>query len=291
MNIIEIQSLNLELNGKIVLKIDKVEFKSPGIYGIIGPNGSGKSTLLKVLSGIIENYSGNVSINGKNIKENRIECSSIMGSLIENPVFYSYSSPLEFMKYMIEMKAGRKEKSEEKTISLLAMVHIASKRNQMIGTLSTGELKRLGISSALAGNPGIILLDEPTENLDVIGKDLIVKILRETMLTGERIMIVTSHDSGFMEQICDEVIFLKEGVPIYSMALDHREKIEVHFLEINEAKKIPDKFNVIERGSDYIIIEGDPNPFINYVATNNIKIRNINKKSDLNDKYREIFDD
>ena len=291
MNIIKIQSLNLEFGRKGILKIDSVEFKSPRIYGIIGPNGSGKSTLLKVLCGIIENYSGNVSINGKNIKESRIECSSIMGSLIENPFFYPYSSPLEFMKYMIEMKTGRKEKSEENAMSLLAMIHIADKRNQMIRTLSTGELKRLGISSALAGNPGIILLDEPTENLDVIGKELIVKILRETMLTGNRIILVTSHDSGFMEQICDEVIFLKDGVPVYSMELDHKEKIKVHFLDINEARKIPDKFNVIERGSDYIIIEGDPNPFINYVATNNIKIRNFNKKSDLNDKYREIFDD
>ncbi len=286
---LEINTLDFMAGKKNILDLGRVEFSTPSIYGVVGPNGSGKSTLLKAICGIIENYSGNININGLSTKDSHSKIAEIMGSLIETPTFYPYSTPLQFLRYNIEMRTGKKITSVNDVNLLLEKVGLSLKGAQKTSTLSTGELKRLGIASAFAGDPFIVLLDEPTENLDPLGKEMIKEFLTEWAEKDDRMVILTSHDISFLEQVCKKVIFLKKGKIAGEMDIHGGKNITLFLESKEDSENIPMDFNIVKKGEGYVTIEGNITPFLKYAEGKNIIIKDIVRESPLKEKYMEIF--
>jgi ABC-2 type transport system ATP-binding protein len=289
-NSIKIDSLVVK-KGKIsILNIERLYMQSPGIFGIVGPNGAGKSTLLKVLSGTISDFSGKVRLNDLDMKRERLKAALLTGSIIENPSFYPYSTPHEFLIYATEMRLGRRMTDYSQARDALYRCGLKDKADLKIRNLSTGEAKRLGIAAAFAGDPKIVLLDEPSENLDIFGRKMLYDLVKESVRERDQLIVFTSHDLPFVESICSEIYFLKQGNIMDHIVSQSKETNTVLLAEDIPLSKL-DGLNIINIRDKEVEIDGDTSPFLTYALQKNIRILEIHKKNILLEKYVQIFSD
>jgi ABC-2 type transport system ATP-binding protein len=289
-NSIKIDSLVVKKGKVSILNVERMYMHSPGIFGIVGPNGAGKSTLLKVLSGTVSDFIGEVYLNDFDMKRERLRIASLTGSIIENPSFYPYSTTHEFLTYATEMRLGRRMLDYSQVRDILYRFGLKNKADLKIRNLSTGELKRLGIAAAFAGDPEIVLLDEPSENLDIFGREMLYKLAKESMQERDQLLVLTSHDLNFVENICSEIYFLKNGNIMDNIAAQAK---EINTILLAEDLPIPqlEGLNIINLKAREVEIEGDTTPFLTYAVQKNIRILEIHKKSILLEKYVQIFSD
>ncbi len=286
MTMIDVRGLSVRSGKRTILNMGNLQFHSKTVYGIVGPNGSGKSTFLKTLCGIIENYEGDIRVDGSEAKKFHKRNARIIGSLIENPSFYPYSTPSGFIKYQIEMRTGKKVESSAQVNEIINMIGLDEKKDEMIRRLSTGELKRLGIGSAICGNPKIILLDEPTDNLDQIGKEKVEQIVNELASEEDTIVMVASHDIQFVNAVCNEIIFLKKG----EVAFRYEKENDLTEVIVDGKCELLSNFpNKVEIEGNKITLRGNINDFMEFAVKNGIKIMEINRKNVLVENYKKIF--
>ncbi len=197
------------INKKTVLDIPELHI-SNSVVGVVGPNGSGKSTLLKIISGCIEEYLGSSFVDGLNIVENHKNCVRKIGALIENPQLYSYVNSYDMLQIAYKLRNGKNGNDVEIENSL-NQVSLSSKKDVQIRDLSSGEKKRLSIGLALVGSPDIIILDEPTNNMDSEGVSIFQRLINCLREDSNRLIIITSHELDIIGKICDRLIFLING--------------------------------------------------------------------------------
>ncbi len=143
-----------------------------GVFGLVGPNGAGKTTLLRVLLGLIRANSGDVKVFGYDCYKNSLQIRRNVGVLHERPSYPQSLTTLEYLNIVLDIYDGDKTPEE-----LLELVGLPNAQSRQIGNLSAGMHQRLGIAQALAGNPKLVFLDEPTSNLDVAGRDEIIQLI------------------------------------------------------------------------------------------------------------------
>lgn len=180
-----------------------------GVYGLLGTNGAGKTTLLNLFMGIIKGESGEIYIDGKNIRQMGAEFLGYIGYLPQYPQFYRDFSVQEFLRYMCVLKDIPKADGEVRIRSLLETVNLTEAASKKVGALSGGMRQRLGIAQAMLSDPGILILDEPTAGLDprerIRFRNLISKF------SEDRIVILATHIVPDIEFIANKIILLHEG--------------------------------------------------------------------------------
>ena len=132
-----------------------------GIYGLLGPNGAGKSTLMNVITGNIQPSSGNITWNGKDIKQLKSEYRSILGYAPQQQGLYDSFSGRRFLSYMAALKGISKKEMPDEITRALSYVNMTEKADKAIGTYSGGMKQRLGIAQALLTRPRLLVLDNP----------------------------------------------------------------------------------------------------------------------------------
>lgn len=173
------------------------------IYGILGPNGSGKTTTLSIAMGILKQDAGNFYWFGQ--QGNHIARKKI-GSLIEVPHFYPYLNLIQNLGILCEIKESDKDDIER----VLKLVGLFDRRKSKFKTLSLGMKQRLGIASALLGDPGVLVLDEPTNGLDPEGIAEVRELIISEAAKGKTILMA-SHILSEVEKVCSHVAILKNG--------------------------------------------------------------------------------
>ena len=290
MTIISVENLKIRAGEKNIVDIDQLKFESPYVYGILGPNGSGKSTLLKAICGVEGSHNGIIEMDDKDVMAQHEYVSSNTGSLIESPTFYPYSTPLEFIGYVSEMRNGKRTREGDTLNEIISMVNLGEKKNQMMKYFSTGELKRIGIAAAIAGDPKCVILDEPTDNIDLIGKDLITGIIKKMKEKG-KLVIIASHDVELLQNVCDEIIFLKEGK--IAEIVNVKEEL-VYFIKIKgtfDKSRLDLSDLSVKIEGDQIRFRGDFNQILKRIVNLDLQIEEINLKNVLDQEYRKIFSD
>jgi len=178
------------------------------ITAILGPNGAGKSTLFKILLKLIKISSGEVKLFDKNIDEfsdrNMI---GYLPELFQPDVNFKAE---EFLRYFGELSGIAKSELNVRIDELLEIVDLKDVRKQKIKTFSKGMLQRLLLAQAMLHQPKLLLLDEPTDGLDPIGKKQIRNLLVEMKKQGVAI-VINSHLLSEVELLADEIIILKKG--------------------------------------------------------------------------------
>lgn len=197
-----------------------IHIKKGEIYGLIGRNGAGKTTILKMLSGLSIPTEGDYSINGKKGKALFTERPKV-GTLIENPGIYPKMSAYQNLKLKcIAMGVNKKEYIEE----LLSLVGLSNTEGKKVKNFSLGMKQRLGIALALAGNPEIIILDEPINGLDPQGivevREILVKLSVEKGIT----IIISSHILDELAKIANSYGIIHEGNLIDEMTSQQLEE-------------------------------------------------------------------
>lgn len=216
MNALEVNDIEFGYNENPILKDVSFSIKKGEFISIIGPNGSGKSTLLKTLNNIYTPNKGEIYLHGKNIEEfKRLEIAKKI-SLVPQETNINYEFTVEDIVSMGRHPyKGRfeKENLEDKSIveEALKLTSTIDLRNRLITEISGGEKQRVVIAKALAQNSSIILLDEPTSNLDINHQIEVLNLLRDLNKDKNTTIIIILHDINLAARYSDRIIFLNDG--------------------------------------------------------------------------------
>ncbi len=187
-----------------------------GVYGLLGANGAGKTTLMRMMCGVLEPSSGNISYNG--IDVSREEYRDILGYLPQNFGYYPEFTAWDFMMYISALKGIPKSKAKAKTAELLEMVSLKNEARKKIKTFSGGMKQRLGIAQAMLNDPQILILDEPTSGLDPKERVKFRNII--SRMGADRIILLSTHIVSDIEHIANVILVMKGGQIIHEGALD-----------------------------------------------------------------------
>jgi iron complex transport system ATP-binding protein len=213
---LEIQKICLNYGHRPVVKDLSFELRRGELLGLVGPNGCGKTSIIKSLSRVMANSSGRILLDGKDLnKISRHELACLIGVVPQNPVLPETFTVFEVVVLGRNPHLGLFSGENAHDIAVVwqamektGITHLAKRR---IGELSGGEKQRVTIARVLAQEPQIILLDEPTANLDIAQQleilDLIGGMCRENNLAG----LIAIHDLNIAAQYCTRILMLKNG--------------------------------------------------------------------------------
>lgn len=228
-----------EESVKAVNKID-ISTKS-GVHGFLGPNGAGKTSTINMLIGAISITDGKARIKGEDAGS--IRARRIIGFLPQDPAFYDTMTGEQYLIYIGELSGLRRHESKYKTLELLENLALLEARDRQIGKYSEGMKQRIGIAAALIHEPELLILDEPTSNLDPIGRAQIIKNIKE--LSKKVSVFVSSHILSEIEQMCEIVTMINKGKIVLTDTIKNIKKMHslksggnIVILDTNSNKKI-----------------------------------------------------
>lgn len=213
--LIKVENLCKSFGKLEVLKNISQSIYEGEVISIIGPSGSGKSTFLRCLNLLERPSSGNVFFEGVNITDKKVNIDmhrQKIGMVFQSFNVFPHLTVLENITLapVLERRIP-KEEAEKQAISLLERVGLEDKKNEYPTKLSGGQKQRLAIVRALAMEPKVILFDEPTSALDPEMVKEVLEVIKDLVLSGMTIVIVT-HEMAFAKEISDRVLFMDGGI-------------------------------------------------------------------------------
>src|SRR4051794_25294514 len=182
----------------------------PGMYGLLGPNGAGKSTLMKILAGLLEATSGAVALDGEDVLAKPERIRQRLGYLPQEFGFYPHLTGEKMLTYLLKLKGVEAPGGLKALVAeLLARVNLSSAAKRRVKTYSGGMRQRLGIAQAIAGDPRLIIVDEPTAGLDPEERLRFYKILAE--LAADRIVLLSTHIVEDVAVLCPRFAVIRKG--------------------------------------------------------------------------------
>ena len=195
------------------------------VYGFLGPNGAGKSTTMNIMTGCLSPTAGKVTFYGHDILAAPESAKRLIGYLPEQPPLYVNETPEEYLEFVGEAKGLRGAELKAQMEDVIVRTGIGNVRNRLISALSKGYRQRVGIAQALLGNPGTIILDEPTVGLDPI------QIIEIKDLGQTHSVIFSSHILSEVQAICETVLIINRGKLVANMDAKKKDLEEV-FVEL-----------------------------------------------------------
>lgn len=203
-----LDNVNKKYGNKYALEDLTIEFTN-GVYGILGANGAGKTTLINIVTGILQQTSGQVKLDSRDIKEMGTEYLNRIGYLPQYPQFYPNFRVKEFLMYMCSIKDVPKKKAKEILPEIIEKVNLQEHVDKKIGELSGGMRQRLGIAQAILNDPDILILDEPTAGLDPGERIRFRNIISN--IAKNRMVLISTHIVSDIEYIANQIVILQEG--------------------------------------------------------------------------------
>lgn len=207
---------NISKNKKQEFYADNgISFKAMDgeIIGILGPNGAGKTTLLRMIAGILEPTSGNISFDNLNYSKNEIEIKKQIAYLSGNTKIYNTLSTYELLKMCSDIYGVESGIAEKRIKEISNRLNMNEFLYSKIENLSTGQTQRVNIARCLVHDPKYYILDEATSGLDIISSQIILDFIKEEKTKGKTILYST-HYMEEAENICDRVIMINKGIVI-----------------------------------------------------------------------------
>lgn len=208
MNVLEVKDVYKRLGKREIIKGISFSVKEGEIFGFLGPNGAGKTTTIRMLVGLISPNKGTISIMGHDIKKERELALKDIGSVVENPELYTYLSGWENLMQVAAIRKIDKTRVQE----IVELVGLKDRIKDKVKKYSLGMKQRLGLGLALMSNPKLLILDEPTNGLDPSGimdfRNIVKKAAKEYGMS----VFVSSHILSEIQQLCDTVAFINDGV-------------------------------------------------------------------------------
>ena len=208
--IINIRGLKKQYGEKVVLKDITLDIYPGQIIGYIGPNGAGKSTTVKILTGIIQDYSGEVMVSGKNIRDNILEMKSKVGYIPEVAELYDLLTPREYLSFIGKLYHLQDDVIEDRIRKMLDSFSLLDNIDQRMDSFSKGMKQKVLITSGLLHNPSIVIMDEPLSGLDANAVILVKELLQALKQEGKTIFYC-SHMMDVVEKVSDRIVLINNG--------------------------------------------------------------------------------
>lgn len=198
--------------GQALRAVDGLSFSVPAgeVYGLLGPNGAGKTTTLRMILGLLAPSSGDVTVGGQRVSTNPNAVKRSIGLVSASAGLYQWLSPRETLHYfadLYDLPAAIKTRRMEELTELLDLRRFLDQR---CATLSTGQKQRVTLARALMHDPPVMLLDEPTRGLDIIGTHVIFEYVAQLRSMGKAIVLCT-HRLEEASRVCDRMGLLNRG--------------------------------------------------------------------------------
>ncbi len=287
MNIIDTQDLTkvysagLKKRGIVALDNVSLSIHEGEIFGLLGPNGAGKTTFLKVVLGITQPTSGNAIVGGH--KPSDPQSRQRLGYLPENHRFPSHLTGMGLMVATGRLYGMNLSEIKSRADNLLAMVGMSRWADTKLRKYSKGMQQRIGIAQAMISDPDLLLLDEPTDGVDPVGKVEIRDVLNKIRSDGKSI-VLNSHLLSEVESVADRVAILNRGRLIKTSSVvdltSRRSQFEIEAELGSMPVELPDEIGkIIKISSRGMIVEMDNEENVNYVIDmlrrKNVSIRMI----------------
>ncbi len=261
MEILKCNNLKKQIKNKIIVENISFSINKGDIVGFIGPNGAGKTTIIKLILGLMKLSEGKVFINGFDIEKNFIKAIEKVGSIVENPDLYMYLSGYDNLKIIAN---NYKNISKDRIHEVIKIVGLENRIKDKVSNYSLGMRQRLGIAEAIINEPELLILDEPTNGLDVEGIIEIRNLIKKLSQQGMAIFI-SSHNLTEIDNLCNRIIAIKNGKIIADDTIENFttiSNISSYILELNYignlAKIISDyKFEIIKDNKIRVYISKD----------------------------------
>jgi ABC-type multidrug transport system ATPase subunit len=183
---------------------------APGMFGLLGPNGAGKTTFMKILAGLLEPTSGTVTLDGADILADPERLWPQLGYLPQEFGFYPHLTGEAMLSHLLELKGVEAPHGRKKLVaSLLERVNLSFAAKRAVKGYSGGMRQRLGIAQAIAGNPRLIIVDEPTAGLDPEERLRFYHLLSE--LAVDRIVLLSTHIVEDVAVLCPRFAVIRSG--------------------------------------------------------------------------------
>ena len=206
------------------------------IYGFIGHNGAGKTTTLKSVAGILQFDAGEITVCGKSIRTQPIECKRDMAYIPDNPDLYEYMTGIKYLNFIADIFGVSAEDRQERIRKYADLFEMTADLAQPIAAYSHGMKQKLAIISAWLHAPKLIIMDEPFVGLDPKAAHLLKGMMRELCESGGAIFFST-HVLEVAEKLCDKVAIIKGGKLIRSGTMEEvkgDDSLEEVFLELED---------------------------------------------------------
>jgi ABC-2 type transport system ATP-binding protein len=206
---IKVDNITKRYGSKYAVKNVSFEVKEGEVVGFLGRNGAGKTTTMNIITGYISSSDGSASVDGHDILAEPHEVKKRIGYLPEQPPIYLDMTVDEYLSFCCNIKNVSAKQREAHIADVCHTMKITEMRKRLIKNLSKGYKQRVGFAQALIGNPGVLILDEPTVGLD---PRQIIEIRNLIIALGKQhTIILSSHILKEVEDVCERVIIIDKG--------------------------------------------------------------------------------
>lgn len=291
--ILQVKNVSKKYKNEMALENVSFNLTSGKVVGLVGPNGAGKSTIMKIISGLISNYTGQVLLNGEDVRKIRSNKKEI-GCLIESPGFYSESTGLENLKFAAKISGNYSKAQIEEYADKLNLTENLKKKAK---NYSLGMKQKLGICIALLGKPQVLILDEPTNGLDPSATPAVREIIKYAAQTLGMAVLVSSHILSELEIVCDEIVFIKKGHVLEENSIKEETELPVYVIETDQIKETKEGLkelgfdaNVINNHVEVDIKEEELQKVLPKLISKGIFVKGMyRKKENLEEKYNKVM--
>ena len=182
-----------------------------GVTGLVGANGAGKTTLMSILLGLRTPTAGSATVLGLDPAHDGTRLRALVGYGPERNQFPEDMPASDFVKHLAEVRGMPKAEARARASDALWLVGLGEERFRALGTMSTGQRQRVKLAQAIAADPSLVFLDEPTDGLDPVQRDEMLALIRQISTAYGIDVVLSSHLLEEVERICDHVVALDAG--------------------------------------------------------------------------------
>lgn len=207
----------------------------PGITGLLGSNGAGKTTFISLVLGLRSRSGGELTVLGRDPETAGIEVRSRVGYAPEHHDLPAELAASDFVRHIAEMHLLPRRAAVQRANDALWLVGLGEERFRPVGTMSTGQRQRVKLASAIAHDPQLVLLDEPTDGLDPMQRTEMLALIRRIGTEFGMHILLSSHHLEEAERICDAVVIVEGGEVVHAGTLaDIRRGPEGLVIEVDD---------------------------------------------------------
>ncbi|MFY9254193.1 MAG: ATP-binding cassette domain-containing protein [Fuerstiella sp.] len=199
-------------DGGVITAVDRVSFQvgDAEVFGLLGPNGAGKTTTLRMVLGLLRPTSGDASINGFSVTKDPNRIKRLIGFVSTSVGVYQWLTPREMLSFVADLYDVSPALAEQRIAELSELLDFTGYIDRRCGVLSTGQKQRVNLARALMHDPPVMLLDEPTRGLDIVGSQVVFEYIQHLRSVGKAVIICT-HRLDEAERFADRFGLLHEG--------------------------------------------------------------------------------
>ena len=239
-DIVQVSHVSKSFGAKPALRGVFLRVPAGQVCGLLGPNGAGKTTLFRLLMGILKADEGTLLVGGLDAFEDRVAAKRLIGYLPDEPVFYSYLSGRETLELSAAMHGLDVAETMQRAAPLIERLRLGPELDLYAEDYSRGQKKKLGLVLALLHGPRLLILDEPTNGLDVEATHQFYDLIAERAAAGVTVLFST-HLMDHVARLCSHAVVIRAGEvaaagPIATLLAEHGQtSLEAMFLQLTSA--------------------------------------------------------